>query len=77
MTAFLRAWLLIIAVIASLDAIVAAFGHLDSDCYLYMLGAVLALGCVVALDHVEGERDKRIAAERDRTWSRRDREAGR
>jgi hypothetical protein len=76
MTAFLRAWLLIIAVIASLDALVAAFGHLHSDCYLYLLGAVLALGCVVALDYVDAERDKRISAERDRTWARRDREAG-
>ncbi|MGV7251884.1 hypothetical protein PJJ30_23950 [Mycobacterium kansasii] len=68
----MRTALLIAAIGASVYAVAAFVGQLETDCYIAALVAILALGGVIATDYLGVEHDRRIREERARTWARRD-----
>jgi hypothetical protein len=76
MTTLLRTCLVIIALTASWVAVASFLAHMESQTYLPLLIAVMALGAYFAVDYLEWERDRRIANARRETWERRNREAG-
>ncbi|MGV7585851.1 hypothetical protein PJN38_24375 [Mycobacterium kansasii] len=72
---FVKTAFILTATLSSIYAVAAFIGQLETDCYIAVLVATLALGGVVVIDHLEAEHDRRIRDERARQWARRDREA--
>lgn len=75
MVSLLRVVLLIVAGLASMNAVICFAARMETDCYTAIIIAVCALGGFFLVDHVEQESRKRLAAHRDEVWRRR--EAGR
>jgi hypothetical protein len=79
MTRSVHASLILVAALATLYAVAAFLARLDTDCYVAVLVAILALGGSVLTDHLAAEFDRRatnhdlhIAHAVHDTWARRE-----
>lgn len=69
-----RGALIIVAGLLSLYATASLWAGFGTDFVVSAVLAILALGGVVLIDHLDAEHDRKIRRERDEVWARREAE---